>query len=67
MGWERGAIAVQFYIETRNSLGSYNSKYRKAGASRSTILVFCVFRGREGGECVGYPLQLCEGLSGVQF
>ena len=45
----------------------YNSKYRKAGASGSTILVFCVFRGRGGGECVGYPLQLCEGLSGVQF
>lgn len=28
---------------------------RKAGASRSTILVFCVFRSRGGGECVGYP------------
>lgn len=41
--------------------------HRKAGASRSTILVFCVFRGRGGGECVSYPLQLCEGLSGVQF
>lgn len=31
---EWGAIAVQFYIETRNSLGGYNSKYRKAATCK---------------------------------
>ena len=27
MRWELGAITVQFYIETRNSLGGYNSNF----------------------------------------
>lgn len=41
--WELGAVAVQFYIETRNSLGGYNSKYRKAATCKGLQFYFFVF------------------------